>query len=509
MTAGRAATAAEPRVLRFVPQGNLANPDPIWTTTTIARNHGYLIWDTLYGADATLTPQPQMVASDEVSPDGLTWRFELREGLRFHDGTPVRAADCVASIGRWSARRSIGQKLKSLTATMRALDERRLEIALKAPFPLMRRALGMDTCFMMPERIARTDPFTQIGEYVGSGPYSFAASEWVAGARAVYRRFDGYAPRAEPASFTAGGKVAHFDRVEWIVMPDPATAAAALRQGEVDWLEQPLPDLLDTLRAAPGVTVRNEDPLGSIAMIAFNHVQPPFDNPRLLRALLPAIDQTAFLQAALGDATALYRPGAGVFVPGTPMATDAGLAALTGPRDVARARAMVAESGYRGEPAVLLSPSDYPVQQALAQVLRDTLLGVGVAVDYVSVDWGTLVQRRASKAPPSSGGWSAFCTLYEGLSLLDPAAYFPLRGNGADAWFGWPTSPRMEALRDAWFAAASNDEQRRICADMQRLVWEEVPFIPLGQIFQPSASRTSLTGIIPAPFPLFWNVRRA
>lgn len=236
--------AERPRVLRFVPQGNLSSPDPIWTTTTLARNHGYMIWDQLYGATEALEPRPQMVAGDEVSTDGLTWRLTLREGLRFHDNETVRPADCIASIRRWGARRSLGQKLLADVVEFRATGDRDFEIRLKKPFPLMRVALGQDACFIMPERVAQTDPYQQIKDFTGSGPFRFSTDEWVAGAKAGYQRFDGYAPRAEPAEFTSGGKIAHFDRIEWIVMPDPATAVAALGNNEADWIEQPLSDLL-------------------------------------------------------------------------------------------------------------------------------------------------------------------------------------------------------------------------------------------------------------------------
>ena len=287
-------------VLRFVPEGNLQNPDPIWTTTTVARNHEFMIWDTLYGQDGQGRPCPQMAAGHELSEDRLSWRFTLREGLRFHDGEPVRAQDCVPSILRWARRRGLGQAMLAQLDGIRVLDDRRFEIRLTRPYPLMLTALGTDVCFVMPERIARTDPFSQIGEYVGSGPYRFVRDEWVSGARAVYARWDRYVPVEAPPDFTSGAKLARFDRVEWIVMPDPATAASALQQGEVDWVQQPLVDLLTVLRGAPGVQVVVNDAIGVIPMIAFNHLHPPFDNPRLLRALLPAVDQSAFVEAAMG-----------------------------------------------------------------------------------------------------------------------------------------------------------------------------------------------------------------
>ncbi len=515
LAAGAAAALARPaiaqgnaRLLRFVPEGNLQNPDPIWTTTTIARNHGFMIWDTLYGQNSRGRPSPQMAAGHEVSADRLTWRFTLRDGLLFHDGEPVRAQDCVPSILRWAKRRGLGQAMLARLDEMRVLDDKRFEIRLKQPYALMLEALGTDTCFIMPERISRTDPFTQIKEYVGSGPFRFVLNEWVSGAKAVYARWEKYQPINVAPEFTSGGKVANFDRVEWIIMPDPATATAALQQGEVDWVQQPLVDLLSVLRAAAGVKVLVNDTVGVVPMIAFNHIHPPFNNPKLLRALLPAVEQKEFVEAAMGAEPELYHVPAGVFTPGLPMANEAGLEVFTAPRDLALARRLVAESGYKGEKVVLMAPSDYPATQAICQVTRDLFQRVGLDVDYVSMDFGTLVQRRASREPVEKGGWSSFCTTYEGLSVATPASHFPIRGNGFDGWFGWPTSPRIEALRDAWFDAPDLAAQQKICQQIQLLVWQEVPYIPVGQWFIPTALRTNLVDVVKAPFPIFWGARK-
>jgi peptide/nickel transport system substrate-binding protein len=285
--------------------------------------------------------------------------------------------------------------------------------------------------------------------------------------------------------------------------------AAALQRGEVDWVQQPLIDLLAMLRTSPGVKVVVNDTIGVIPLIAFNHIHPPFNNQKLLRALLPAIDQQEFLQAAMGDEQELYHYPVGVFTPGQPMANDAGLEVLSGPRDVQLARKLVAESGYAGEKVILMSPSDYPHLQALCQVTRDLFTRLGINVQYESMDWGTLVQRRASREPPEKGGWNCFCTTYEGLAVATPASHFPIRGNGFAAWFGWPTSPRLEALREAWFDAPDLAAQRAICEQIHLVVWEEVPFIPLGQWFIPTAMRDNLLDVVKAPFPIFWGARKA
>ena len=497
------------RTLRFVPQANLTSPDPIWTTANVTRNHAYMVWDTLFGLDADLQVQPQMCAGHELSADELTWRLTLREGLTFHDGTPVRAADCIASITRWSKRDTFGQIIGARLAEMRAPDDRRFELRLTKPFSLLPTAIANNNCFIMPERVAKTDPFKQIDEIIGSGPYRFVRDEWVAGSRAVYTRFAGYNPRSEAPSFTAGGKLVHFDRVEWQVMPDPATAAAALQANEIDWIEQPLIDLLPLIRRDSALRVATNDDFGVVGVIVFNHLQPPFDNVKLRRALLPAVDQSEFVAAVMGNESNTAKTGVGVFTAGSPLANTAGLEALTGPRDIPRARALVQASGYNKERVVLLSPSDYPSLQAVAQVTNAVYQRVGLNVEYVSTDWGTVVSRRASKEPVGKGGWSTFVTTADGLGLTNPIGNNMIRGSGLNGWFGWPTSPRLVELREAWLDAPDLPAQRKIAEDIQRTVWDEVPYIPVGQWSLPTAYRATVTGILRSPYPTFWNVSKS
>ena len=499
------------RTLRFVPEGNLANPDPIWTTTTVARNHGFMIYDTLFGQDSVLAAKPQMVEGHELSDDKLTWRFRLRDGLKFHDGAPVRGADCIASIARWTKRDGMGQRIAAQLDGLEALDDRTFTIRLKRPFPLMPTALGKgaaNVCFIMPERVAKTDAFTQITDFTGSGPYRFLRDEWAPGALAAYARFDGYVPRQEPPSFVSGGKVANFDRVEWRIIPDSATSAAAMQANEADWWQSPVVDLLGQLRAAKGVRVDHPDKVGNVEVIRFNHLHPPFNNPKLRQAVLKVVDQKEFMQAAYGEDPSLWRTGVGVFTPGSPAATNVDMDVLTSPRDWDGAKKLVAESGYKGENAVIIAPTDYPWLQAFCQVTRELLVKLGINVDYQSMDWGTVVQRRASKEPVDKGGWSIFCTGWEGLNLNDPAGHYPVMGNGQSAWFGWPDNPEIEALRSEWYDAPDPTTQKKATDAIQRVAFRDVPYIPLGQVFQPIAVRDTITGVLDSPFPIFWNVKK-
>lgn len=500
------------RTLRFIPEGNLANPDPIWTTTTVARNHGFMIYDTLFGQDSTLTAKPQMVEAFEQSDDKLTWRFRLRDGLRFHDNAPVRGADCIASIARWSKRDGMGQRIATILDGMEAPDDRSFTVRLRQPFPLLPTALGKgaaNVCFIMPERVAKTDPFTQITEFVGSGPYRFLRDEWAPGALATYARFEGYVPRQEAPSFVFGAKVANFDRVEWRIIPDAATSAAAMQAGEADWWQSPIVDLVPQLRRARGVKVETVDKIGNVEVIRFNHLHPPFNNLKMRQAVLMVVDQKEYMQAAFGEDPGLYRTGVGTFTPGSPAASDVGMVAITGPRDWEGAKKLVAESGYKGEKAVILSPTDYPWLQAFCQVTRELLVKLGVNVEYVSTDWGTVVQRRATKESVEKGGWSVFCTGWEGLNLNDPAGHYPVMGNGPSAWFGWPDNPGIEALRSDWYNATDDAGRQKATDAIQKAAFEAVPYVPLGQFFQPIAVRDTISGVLNSPFPIFWNVKKS
>jgi peptide/nickel transport system substrate-binding protein len=344
---------------------------------------------------------------------------------------------------------------------------------------------------------------------VGSGPYRFNAAERVSGALVVYERFDGYVPRVGGSpSFTAGPKQVHFDRVEWHIIPDAQTAASALISGEMDWWQSPTPDLLPQLRASGKLVTEVLDPAGGIGILRFNHLFPPFNNPAIRQALLGCIDQTECMTAVAGDERDSFKDKVGVFSPDTPLASDAGIEVMTSPRDFAKVRSALTAAGYKGEKIVLLAPPDQPDTYAPALVTADALRKVGMNVDFQSMDWGTVVQRRASKQPPDKGGWNIFYTYLNGTNNFDPASQLGIRGNGDKAWFGWPTAPKLEALRAQWFAAKTLAEQQLICRDLQLQFWQDVPYIPLGAYYSSNAYNRKLSGIR-SGFPQFYDVQVA
>jgi peptide/nickel transport system substrate-binding protein len=360
----------------------------------------------------------------------------------------------------------------------------------------------------MPERLAHTDPFKNVPELIGSGPFRFVPGERIPGAKLVYEKFTGYVPRQGGGSgFTAGPKIAQVDRVEWLTMPEPATAMAALQRGEVDWLETPSPDLLPRLRASHGIKVETMDTTGQMVILRFNTLIPPFDNPKLRRAVLRAVDQSEFMRAYADDES-LWRVGVGVFTGGTPFATKAGLDGLFGQTDFARARAEVAASGYQNETVVLLAPTDHPVSGPVANVAADLFRKIGLKVDLQTMDSGTVFQRRNSRATTDKGGWNVFPAALNGLGQLNPGESYLTRGNGLGAWYGWPTSPAVETLHDAYLAAESVAEQHQICDQLQIALMDEAPFAPVGQVVSPTAYRSNITGI-DRGFPRFWGISKS
>ena len=501
---GRAST------LRFVPITDLPSIDPILTTNYISRAHGYLVFDTLFGLDGQARPQPQMVDGAEVSDDGLRVTLRLRDGLRFHDGEPVRARDAVASIRRWGARDTLGQTLLALTEDLSAPDDRSIVFRLRRPFPRLFHALAKTSppvCFVMPERLALTDPARAIPEAIGSGPFRYLPNERVSGARVAYARFDGYVPRpGGRGTGTAGPKRVHFDRVEWHVLPDPATAAAALQAGEVDWWEFPTPDLMPLLRRNPAIRVETADPMGFMGALRLNHLHPPFDDPAARRALLPAIVQSDFMTAVAGTGTNAWRDGVGFFPAGTPMASAEGLEALTAPRSVPEARARLAAAGHAGARVTLIGPTDYPNVQSMTEVGADLFRRLGLGLDYAPSDWASVVQRRANREAPARGGWNALFTFFSGADFLDPGVHLLLRANGTAAWPGWPSSERIEALRNDWLAETDPDVARRLAAQIQAQAFQDLPYIPLGQFVQPTAYRRGIIDVLEGP-TVFWSVR--
>ena len=504
------AASAQQKVLKFIPQADLRILDPIATTAYITRNHGYMVYDTLFAMDAKFQVKPQMVDKWDISKDKLTYTFTLRDGLKFHDGRPVKSSDCIASVDRWSKRDALGQKLAEATEGWTAVDDKTFRLKLRKPFPFALEALAKPSSnvpFIMPERIAKTDPFKNIDDATGSGPFKFVKAEWVPGNKVVYVKNTDYVPRKEAPSWASGGKVVKVDRVEWIYIPDSAIAAAALNAGEADIWEQLPPDLIPVLARNKDITVKNLDPLGSMGIIRFNFLNPPFNNEKMRQALLYMVNQQDYVIGIAGDAKNGH-PCYSYFTCGTPLSSEVAAEPLKGKRDIEKAKQLVKESGYKGEKIVIIDATDQPIVHAQSLLTLDILKKLGLNAEIQAGDWGTLITRRAVKVPVEKGGWSIFHTWLVGLDMVNPAVNFPLRGTGEKAWFGWSTDAKIEELSEAWFNATDAAGSKQAANAVQRRAFEFVPFVPTGQFILPTAYRSNITGLIIAPINLLWNVEK-
>jgi peptide/nickel transport system substrate-binding protein len=504
--AGAPTLASAEKVLRVIPHADLKNLDPIWTTAYITRNHAYLIYDTLFAMDENFKPQPQMVDTWETSSDGKVWTFKLRDGLKFHDGAPVTSTDVIASLKRWGARDGMGQKLMEQMDEMVAVDDKTFQFKLKTAYGLVLESIGKissNVPFIMPARIAATDPFEQISEHIGSGPFKFEADQWVPGSTVVYTKFADYVPRKEAPSAASGGKIAKVDKVIWTYFPDQTTAMNALIAGEIDYFEQPSTDLMPLLSAAEGVTVEVNDPLGNIGFARFNHLLPPFDKVEIRQAAIMAMKQEDYLAGAIGDPQ-FWKTCYSVYPCGTPLASEVAAENIkTG--DTEKAAAALKAAGYDGTPVVIMHPTDIPVLSAFTLITGEKLRKAGFNVDMQAMDWSTLTSRRAKRDPVSEGGWNIFHTWWIGADVIDPMA-IAFSGDPAKGWFGWPTDEELEKARAAFANASSQEDKIAAGHKVQERLWKIGASGQLGQFFVPVAYRNNVKGLIKSPVQFFWNL---
>ncbi len=510
VTAGTALpAAAQGSTLKIIPTTNMTVLDPIWTTAYISRNFGYMIYDTLFGTDAQGKIQPQMVGKWSVSKDNKTWTFQLRDGLEFHDGKPVTSEDVVASLKRWASRDTFGGQLAKAIDKYETPDAKTFVIQLKEPFGLVTEALGKPSSnvpFIMPKRVADTSGDVQIKETIGSGPYIFKAEEFRPGEKAVFLKNTKYKPRAEAPSGTAGGKNVYVDRVEWLFIRDAQTQLNALLNGEADILEQPAFEQYATLRSNPNVELVDAQPAGNQFILRFNFLHAPFNNEKIRRAAMLALGQEAFLRTQVGT-PGLTRYCKSMFPCGTPY-ESANTGEYTGIASPEKAKALLAEAGYKGEPVVLMRPSDNGTIGKLPLVAKQQLEQAGFKVDLQNMDWQTLVARRAKKDAPSAGGWSIFMTSWTASDILNPLTMAMMNATGDKGWFGWQDDPKLEAIKKQFVAATTDAEKKKLAEAAQLQAFQTVTHVPVGQYNQPAAVRKGVSGLVPAGAQVYWNIRK-
>ncbi len=504
-------TPGRARTLRAVIHGDIGSFDPIWTTANVTSYHGGMIYDTLFGLDKDMKPQPQMVGKHNLSDDKKTYTFELRDGLKFSDGSAVTAADCVASVRRWAARDGFGQHMFARVADTPVVDDKTFRITLKEPYGMVYDALGKlgtNVCFIMRKKEAETDPMQQIAEYVGSGPFAMNRDASKQGAQYVYDKRADYVPRAEPASGSAGGKVAKLDRIVIDNIRDEQTAVAALQSGEIDFMESPPFDLLDQLEGNKDLKLEILNTTGNVGWMRLNFLHPPFNNPKARQAMLHLINQKDFMQASFANPKYARTCGS-LFGCGTPMENDTNTDWFKGAPNLNRARELLRESGYSGQPIVILQATSIPFMNNSAQLVAQALRQIGANVQLAASDWGGVVQRRSNRGAPEAGGWNIFITWATGSSFGNPVALAGHAATGEKGWFGWPSDDAHERMRNEWAAAPTLEARLGVARRMQENAWNYVPHVYLGQWVQPAAYRANVRGVITIPELLpFWNIEK-
>jgi len=505
------APASAEVTLRVVPHSNLAVLDPIWTTAYMSRNHGYMIYDTLFGTDENGKVQPQMVESWSESPDKRLYTFKLRKGLAFHDGAPVTGEDVIASLQRWGKRDAMGSALMQFVSRMDSPEPDTFRIFLGEACGFVIEALGKpgsNVPFIMPKRIAETDPFKQITEYIGSGPFVFKTDEFKPGDKAVYLKNTKYVPRSEPPSGTAGGKRVYVDRVEWnLALRDTQAQVNALRNGEVDILEQLPFDHYESVKADANLQVPKWHNVGLQYMARFNHLHKPFDNVKVRQAVLAAFRQEPFLRAQVG-VKELYKTCYSMFICGTPYGTTAG-SDIQAKGNMKKAQELLKASGYDGTPVVLMKPTDLQSISKLPDVAAQLLRQAGFKVDLQAMDWQTLVGRRAKKDPIDKGGWNMFLTAWQTFDVWNPIGNPTMDTRGEKSvWFGWATDDKMVELRNKFMRETNEAEKKKLAEQIHIRAYEVGTHVPVGEYMQPVAARKNITGFFIHNSNIYWNLKK-
>jgi peptide/nickel transport system substrate-binding protein len=504
------AQAASDKTLRAVVNADLKIIYPTWSTAYVTIRHGYLVYDTLFALNSKYEPKPQMVDTYSISPDGLVYEFKLRAGMKWHDGAPVTAADCVASLKRWAIRNAMGQQITKSLDTYEIVDPLTFRMKLKQPFGLVLEALGgaEQPAFMMPQRIAETPADKQITDPTGSGPFIFKKDEWKPGNKTVYVRNPDYIPRKEPADYLSGGKVAKLDRVEWLYINDANTTLAALQAGEIDYFEAPPLEFVELMQKDPNIVVKKIDKLGVTLLLRPNSLFPPFNNYKARQALLYLINQDEIMQAVVGNPDLYLKFCATYFMCNSSNATEAGADALKGGVNIAKAKELLKEGGYKGEPVTVLFPTDRAQYGAATTVIIEALRKAGVNVDIQSLDWATITARRNKKDVPEKGGWNLFVTSMGGPDVSGPLSNIWFVSPCAGANVGWACDDDLTKMIETYSREPDAAKRHAMIDDIQKRAFVSVPYGPLGQFFQPIAFRSNIKGVLDSGVPVYWNIEK-
>ena len=513
MAAGPVLAQSAERPIKLVLNVGLQVLDPIAGPSFVTRNFAYMVFDTLVSMDGKGEYKPQMLESWTSSDDHLTWTFKLRPKLVFSDGAPVTPEDCVVSLKRWGDRDNIGRRLMAATKSLKATGPDTFVLELSRPFGGVIAALGKPSVqvpFIMPARIASGTPATTpVKEIVGSGPFLFLRDQWVPGERAVFRRNPAYVPRDERADGLAGGKVARAEQVEFINMGDPGLRAAALQNNEIDYLEYAPSDYLERFRSDKNLVISQAGGIAQImGAISINHRQPPFDNVLVRRALQAALVRTETL-AAYGLPKDMVRPDCvSMLMCGTTLSTGAGGEIIRDP-SIAKAKELLKQSGYKGEPIAWLQPADSALLNPLGLVVMDLLKQAGFNLDVQTSDWSSIAARWNQNQLVAQGGWNLVPVVYTGFDMSDPLGNNGIGFNCSQNNTWGYCAPSLTPLIQQFEAESDVGKRKALAGQMQIIAYENVNFPITGQFSAPAVWRSSLKGVVDFGFPIMWNLERA
>lgn len=472
----------------------------------------YKVYDSLFAFDENMVVQPQMAEKFTWNADKTMLTVTLRPGLKFHDGQPVRAADAVASLKRWSnGRRGTARIFKKFTKSIDVVDDKTLTWTLTEPFGMSMEVITSVRYppAIIPERLAKTPRNKQIKDFTGSGPYIFLPDEYVPGKQLHFKKFEDYVPRSEPPSFTAGGKKVHVKKLEWKIMKDDATRVAALRTGEIDLIQEVPHALRKDLLTDPNVVLK---PLrtGRQGLIFINHLAPPFDNKKARQALLWLISQEETLTAITGD-PALYQTCPSVWTCASPYATDVASEAIM-KQDLEKAKQLMKEGGYNGQ-TIQVFQAGSTATFSNATVLAANLRKIGVKVQHQAMNRGAAIARRKNTVDPNRDpkkGWHIYVQATQEVTPSIPALMGLLQGDGCNkkGFYGWTCDERIGKLKVAFGQAKSEAERKKIAAELQKVVYDTVPYIQTGLYSNEAAYRSNVKGAVRAPSPIYWNIRK-
>ncbi len=492
VTPGESQSPKKGGVLRVGMIGEPPTLDGHTTTAVITREIAVNMFEGLFALDAKYQPMPLLAEGHEVLDGGKRYAIRLRKDVKFHNGKPLTSADVVASLKRWGALSSTGKATFKVVEAVEAKGPNAIEIRLKEPSGSLLTVLAqVDNAALIYSKDAIDAAGDgQLKEFIGTGPFRFV--EHKPDRHIKLARFDGYAARGEPSSGLAGRRTAWVDEILFLPVPDYATRQAGMVTGEYDYIQQVKPDQYERLKSTPGVEPVAIKPYGW-ATIVFNLKQGLMTDQKLRLAVQAALDVEPMMLAGLGHKD-FYRLDPSLFFQEQPWHSKTAAAAYN-QRDKDKARRLLKEAGYAGQPMRWIVTTEYEHHYKPAVVAKSQLEEVGFKIDLQVSDWATVVQRRNKPEL-----WDAFSTAF---------VFVPEPSTSAQVlceWPGWWCNPEKDQLLLAMGRELDFKKRYAMWEKVQAMFYAEAPRIKIGDYFRLDARRKDVMGYEPGPYMHFWNV---